>query len=270
VIDAMLQQRDAPEPRGTRSSNRTLRGARPRSLSIIVPVLNEAATIEACLQRLAPLRQRGVEVIVVDGGSADDTVALAKPLCNTLARSTRGRALQMNAGARIASGDALLFLHADTELPANADELILDALHAHPSRVWGRFDVLISGRAPLLRLVAQLICLRSRLTGIATGDQAIFCDRQAFAQASGFPEIPLMEDVAFCKRLRRHCPPLCLNEKVITSGRRWEAHGVLATIVLMWWLRFAYAIGVPPTTLSRWYRYTKGKPPSDDRHTFPT
>ncbi|TAM55893.1 MAG: glycosyltransferase [Paraburkholderia sp.] len=263
----MLRRKDGTRPPGGRSSSP---GAYPDSLSIVVPVLNEAATIEACLRRLAPLRRRGVDVVVVDGGSTDGTADIAQPLCDTLAHSGRGRAVQMNAGARVASGDVLLFLHADTELPANADEIIIDALRAHPSRVWGRFDVLIDGSAPLLRLVGRMMCLRSRLTGIATGDQAIFCDQRVFSDAGAFPAIPLMEDVALSKRLRSCSPPLCLHEKVITSARRWEAHGVMATILLMWWLRFAYAIGVPPATLSRWYQSTNGSPPSDDRHTLST
>ncbi len=253
---------------GTSSPDGTSDFARPASLSIIVPVLNEAATIETCLRRLDPLRRERVEVIVVDGGSTDDTPARAQPLCDTLIRSARGRALQMNTGARAASGDILLFLHADTELPADAGKLIVDAFRRHPSRVWGRFDVRIIGRVRLLRLVAKMMSLRSRLTGIATGDQAIFCEREIFARINGFPEIPLMEDVAFSKRLRRGFPPLCLNAEVITSGRRWETNGVIRTILLMWWLRFAYAIGVPPATLSRWYRYSAGKPASNDQHTF--
>jgi rSAM/selenodomain-associated transferase 2 len=255
-------------PADARTSTARLHHARPSSLSIIVPALNEAATIESCLRRLASLRQRRVEVIVVDGGSADDTVVLAQPLCDTVVRSARGRAVQMNAGAHVATGDVLLFLHADTELPAEADLLILDGLRRHPSRVWGRFDVEISGHARLLRLVAKMMIFRSRLTGIATGDQAIFCNREVFARGKGFPEIPIMEDVAFCKQRRRDSPPLCLDAQVITSGRRWEAHGVVRTILSMWWLRLAYVIGVPPATLSRWYRYAPAKLPLNDQHPF--
>ncbi|TAM85113.1 glycosyltransferase [bacterium] len=226
----------------------------PSTLSVIIPTLNEAAIIEACLRRLASLRARGFEVIVVDGGSVDDTVGLARPLCDVLVRSVRGRAMQMNAGARAASGNVLLFLHADTELPADAHSLILDALRRDPSHLWGRFDVRISGRARLLGLVGKMICIRSRLTGVATGDQAIFCYRDVFMLENGFPEIPVMEDVALSKQLRRRSLPLCLDAQAITSGRRWETHGVIRTIVLMWWLRLAYVIGVPPATLSRWYR----------------
>jgi rSAM/selenodomain-associated transferase 2 len=244
------------------------RGSLSPLLSIVIPVLNESSTIDACLLRLAPLRQERVEVVVVDGGSVDDTVAKALPLCDTLIRSSRGRAIQMNAGACVATGKVLLFLHADTTVPANVHGLIFDALRRQPSRVWGRFDVQISGHARLLSVVAKMMSMRSRLTGVATGDQAIFCDREIFAGMNGFPPIPLMEDVAFCKRLRRHSPPLCLNAQVITSGRRWEAHGVIRTILLMWWLRFAYAIGVSPATLSRWYRYSADRSSANDHPPF--
>lgn len=249
-------------PLGEGAATRDPGSAPSPMLTVIVPTLNEAATIEACLRRLAPLRTRDVEVIVVDGGSTDDTAGLARPLCNILVRSARGRALQMNAGAQAASGDVLLFLHADTELPADADTLILDALRRRPSQVWGRFDVQISGRARLLCLVGKMINIRSRLTGVATGDQAIFCYRDVFIRENGFPEIPVMEDVALSKQLRRRSRPLCLNAPAITSGRRWEMYGVIRTIVLMWWLRLAYVMGVPPETLSRWYRYTPVKRPS--------
>lgn len=224
-------------------------------LSIVVPVLNEAATIGVCLRRLAALRSRGAEVIVVDGGSADDTVALASPLCNVVVHAPRGRASQMNAGARQAQENVLLFLHADTELPESADVLIRDALLGDPSLTWGRFDLRIDGTVPLLGVVARMMSIRSRLTGIATGDQAIFCMREAFEREGGFKAIPIMEDIAFCKQLRRHSRPICLRARVKTSGRRWEANGVIRTILLMWWLRLAYALGVPPERLSQWYRY---------------
>jgi len=169
-------------------------------LSIVVPVLDEAGGIAATLQALAPMRGRGVEVIVVDGGSTDATVAAATPCADRVLRSPRGRARQMNAGAAAASADTLLFLHADTRLPAQADRLVIAALEG--GATWGRFDVRIDGRAGLLKLVAALMNLRSRATGIATGDQAIFVRRGAFERVGGFPDQPLMEDIALSRRLR--------------------------------------------------------------------
>jgi rSAM/selenodomain-associated transferase 2 len=160
----------------------------------------------------------------------------------------------MNAGAEKASGDVLLFLHADTRLPADADHVVLNGLE-RSRRVWGRFNVEIEGRSPLLRVIAGVMNLRSRLTGVATGDQAIFARRDAFQAAGGFPAIPLMEDIELCKRLKRLSRPLCLRERVITSGRRWEKHGVLNTIVLMWRLRLAYFFGADPKELARLYGY---------------
>jgi rSAM/selenodomain-associated transferase 2 len=160
----------------------------------------------------------------------------------------------MNAGARIAAGDVLLFLHADTRLPARADRVVLDGL-AGSGRAWGRFDVRIAGRHPLLRLVAALMNARSRWTGIATGDQAVFVRRDAFAAVGGFPPLPLMEDVALSAALKRVSRPLCLRERVSTSGRRWESHGVLRTIVLMWWVRLRYFFGTSPERLAEIYRH---------------
>jgi rSAM/selenodomain-associated transferase 2 len=212
-------------------------------LSVVVPVLNEAAGIRAALEALAPLRARGHEVIVVDGGSSDSTADIAAGLCDRVLSAPRGRAAQMNAGARAANGDMLLFLHADTRLPA--DFTIPD------SAVWGRFDVRIDGRHPLLKVVACAMNLRSRLTGIATGDQAMFVRRAVFP---GFPEIPLMEDVALSKVLKQRGRPTCLHEKVTTSGRRWEERGVLRTILLMWRLRLLYFLGARPEDLARRYR----------------
>jgi rSAM/selenodomain-associated transferase 2 len=216
-------------------------------LSVVVPTLNEARGIRAALEALAPLRARGHEVIVVDGGSTDGTVELARGLCDRVLGAPRGRALQMNAGAAAASADALVFLHVDTRLPAGADELIFQSLG---SSHWGRFDVEIDARHPLLKVVACAMNLRSRLTGIATGDQAIFVRRDAFP---GFPEIELMEDVAFCRRMKRRSSPACRRERVVTSGRRWESRGVLRTIVLMWRLRLMYFLGARPERLARLY-----------------
>ena len=216
-------------------------------LSIVVPALNEAERIEAALRALAPLRRRGCEVIVVDGGSADRTRELAAPLCDRILSSARGRAVQMNTGARQASGEALLFLHADTRLPPDSDFLIDKALE---ERLWGRFDVEIEGRHRLLRIIACAMNLRSRLTGIATGDQAIFVRRDAFP---GFAPIALMEDIAFSREMKRRGAPACLRERVRTSGRRWERRGVLRTVVLMWRLRLLYYLGARPERLARLY-----------------
>lgn len=220
-------------------------------ISIVIPTLNESAAITATLVSLAPLRARGHEVIVADGGSEDGSRELAAPLADRVVEAARGRARQMNAGAAAASGEALVFLHADTRLPANADHLIF---HSLKKNLWGRFDVAIEGRSALLPVIAFLMNLRSRLTGIATGDQAIFVRREAFA---GFPEIALMEDIAFSKAMKRRSPPACLRAKALTSGRRWERHGVLRTMLRMWRLRLAYFLGTAPDELARRYA---GKP----------
>lgn len=224
-----------------------------RRLSIIVPTLNEAEKIENTLLALQDLRLYGAEVIVVDGGSADDTVALAVPLADKVLSAPRGRAKQMNIGAMVADGEILLFLHADTLLPDRADRLILVGLPAG-NRVWGRFDVRITGEPLMLKVIARMMNWRSRLTGIATGDQAMFMQRDAFATSGGFPDQPLMEDIELSVRLKRLTPPLCLKSTVVTSGRRWEARGVWRTVLLMWSLRLAYFLGVPPEVLIRHYR----------------
>ena len=221
-------------------------------LSIIIPALDEAAGIGATLAAMQPLRAAGHEVIVVDGGSRDGTPAAAQPLADRVLAAPRGRASQMNAGADRAVGEILLFLHADTRLPPGADRAVLDGLAASGAR-WGRFDVRIEGRSPLLALVAWLMNRRSRLTGIATGDQAMFVTREAFATVGGFPALALMEDVELSTRLRRVSPPLCLGDRVVTSGRRWESRGVFRTIVLMWWLRLRYFLGASPERLRRIY-----------------
>ncbi len=223
-------------------------------LSIIMPVLDEEARIAATLRELAALRRHGAEVIVVDGGSRDRTIELARPLCDRLIRAPRGRAAQMNAGASAARGDVLLFLHADTRLPADADRLILDGLAAS-GHAWGRFDVRIEGAHPLFPLIAATMNLRSRLTGIATGDQAIFVEKTAFAAIGGFPDIALMEDIVLSRRLKRLGRPLCLRARVWTSGRRWEQHGVVRTILTMWRLRLAFFFGAAPARLAASYGY---------------
>jgi rSAM/selenodomain-associated transferase 2 len=223
-------------------------------LSIIVPVLDEAGWIVTTLTALEPFRARGAELIVVDGGSSDNTVALARPLADRLIAAARGRGAQMNAGAAAATGDVLLFLHADTTLPPQADGLLLEALRDSVWQ-WGRFDVRIEGRSPLLKLVSGLMNWRSLITGIATGDQAMFVSRAAFATVGGFPEIPLMEDVALSKKLKRVGRPLCLAAEVTASGRRFDQRGVVRTVVLMWRLRLAFFLGAEPATLARRYGY---------------
>ena len=222
-------------------------------LSIIIPVLNEAETIAARLDALQALRARSVEVIVVDGGSADDSPARAAPLADRVITAPRGRGRQMNAGAEQATGEVLLFLHADTVLPDLATERIEAAVTG--GALWGRFDVRIDGASVMLPIVAALMNGRSRLTGIATGDQAIFATREAFARVGGFPDIPLMEDIAFSSAMRGVARPACLAEKVTTSGRRWEKHGVWRTILMMWWLRLRFWLGVSPQALAREYGY---------------
>jgi rSAM/selenodomain-associated transferase 2 len=223
-----------------------------KRLSVIIPALNEAEGIAATLESLGELRRRGHEVIVVDGGSSDGTAALAAGLADRVLAASAGRAVQMNVGARAAAGDALLFLHADSRLPDAADRLVLEGL-AVGGPAWGRFDVHIAGGHPLLRAVETMMNLRSRLTRICTGDQGIFVRREAFNAVGGYPEQALMEDIAISARLRRLSSPLCLRERCVTSARRWESQGVLRTIVLMWWLRLQYALGVAPARLSRGY-----------------
>ena len=223
------------------------------TLSIIMPVLDEAAGIEAALTALSPYRARSVELIVVDGASSDNTVTLARPLADRVLAAPRGRAAQMNSGAAVARGEILLFLHVDTQLPDDADTLIRDGL-ARSGRVWGRFDVRFDTRG-LFSVIAFLMNLRSRLAGIATGDQAIFVTRTAFESVGGFPPIALMEDVALSTRLKRIDRPLCLRARVTTSARRWRAHGVFNTMFLMWRLRLAYFLGADPARLARRYGY---------------
>lgn len=220
-------------------------------LSIIVPALNEADTIGGLLTDLAPFRTAGAEVILVDGGSSDGTPERAAADVDRVVPAQKGRAAQMNAGARVAVGDLLWFLHADTRVPADAAAALQDAW-AGGAR-WGRFDVRLSGRHFLLRLVERGMNIRSRLTGIATGDQGIFVTRAAFEQAGGFPPLVLMEDIALSTALRRLARPACLRVRLITSSRRWEEGGVLRTVLLMWRLRLAYALGADPARLARRY-----------------
>jgi rSAM/selenodomain-associated transferase 2 len=223
-----------------------------RPLSIIIPALNEAASLARLLPELSA-REPAAEVLVVDGGSDDDTRAVVArlPAVRWLT-SPRGRARQMNAGAAAARGDVLLFLHADTMLPAGAGAAVLEALR-DPHVVGGRFDVRLHSRRPLLALVGLMMNLRSRLSGIATGDQAIFVRRAAFEALHGYADIPLMEDIDLTRRLKRRGRLAALRLRVTTSARKWEREGVVRTIVLMWTLRLLYALGVGPARLHRWY-----------------
>ena len=225
--------------------------ARAGALAIVVPMLDEAATLPALLVHLAGWRARGCEVVLVDGGSRDDSVAMARAAGLRVVVAERGRARQMNAGAQACGGALLLFLHADTRLPEAADAMVRAALAV---QAWGRFDVHIDGRPRMLRVVAALMNLRSRLSGIATGDQAIFVRREVFEAAGGFPDQPLMEDIELSRRLLRVSRPACLRARVRTSGRRWEQRGVWRTIALMWRLRWAYWRGVPAERLAEAYR----------------
>jgi rSAM/selenodomain-associated transferase 2 len=226
-------------------------------LSIVIPTWNEAATIRPLLQ---DLKDRGgaVELIVVDGGSRDDTVAQAKVLADRVLASAPGRARQMNAGLAQAKGRVVLFLHADTWLPPDAFAAVM-AIADDPRHDWGRFDVRITGQSPLLPVVAGFMNLRSRLTGVATGDQAIFAKTAVLARIGGLPDVPIMEDIALSKALRRISPPLCLRQRLSTSGRRWDANGALRTIGVMWVMRLGYFLGVTPAKLARLYaRLRKG------------
>jgi rSAM/selenodomain-associated transferase 2 len=230
-------------------------------LSIIIPVLEEAAIIAGTLRALTPLRVRGAEVIVVDGGSSDGTVALARPLADRVIVGPRNRGAAMNAGAALGRGSVFVFLHADTTLPDDADRLVAAALSRRAAGcAWGRFDLRIAGRHPLLALVARMINWRSRLTGIATGDQAIFVAREAFRSVHGFADLPLMEDIALSRKLKRRSRPICIAAPAVTSGRRWDHHGLWHTIVLMWRLRLAYYFGAEPAQLALAYGRVPSSP----------
>ncbi len=226
-------------------------------LAVIVPVLNEERAIADTLARLAPLRARGAVVVAVDGGSTDRTVERARAAADHVLVAPCSRGLQMNAGARLALADpaidTLLFLHADTRLPDDADREVRAACAGRKS-AWGRFDVRIDGASPALRLVAATMNLRSRMTGICTGDQCLFATRMLFESLGGYAELPLMEDIEFSRRARRVAWPIAIRARVATSGRRWERHGIVRTVLLMWRLRLAYFFGADPARLAAAYR----------------
>lgn len=221
-------------------------------LSFIIPVLNESENIRRILQPMTAFRHNGHEVIIVDGGSHDNTVELSQPLVDQVIESAKGRAKQMNNGASQATGDVLVFLHADTCLPEFATQMIETGLKKS-NGLWGRFDVELSGSKSILRIIATVMNLRSRWTGIATGDQCIFVRREAFDKINGFPELSLMEDIALSKQLKKLSRPVCLRDKVITSSRRWEQQGVFQTILLMWYLRARYFFGSSTEKLEQIY-----------------
>ncbi len=223
----------------------------PSVISIVVPTLDEAASLA---QTLIAARERGGgELIVADGESRDATRDVAARLADTVVLAPRGRAAQMNAGAAVARGDVLLFLHADTRLPGGFAEAVARALD-DPSVVGGYFAVALDAPGWRYRLIGRLINVRSRLTGVATGDQANFVRRAVFQALGGFAPLPLMEDIDLMRRLKRHGRVAALGEHVVTSARRWERHGLWRTVLLMWTLRLAYYVGVSPDTLARWYR----------------
>lgn len=218
--------------------------------SIIIPALNEQQGMKDCLLALQPYRNQA-EIILVDGGSHDQTISIATPLVDKVLQSEKGRARQMNAGADSANGEILIFLHADTYLPNNALSLINDAIGV---AVWGRFDIRLTGSHWMLAVIAQMMNWRSRLTGIATGDQVIFVTRTAFNAVNGYPNIALMEDIDLCQRLKKLSSPLCLSAKVHSSARRWQQFGVFKIILLMWSLRLGYFFGANPELLARLYQ----------------
>ena len=220
-------------------------------LSIIIPTLNESHQIESSLNRLKSLRQQGHEVIVVDGGSNDNTVSLATPLCDRVIRSKKSRSLQMNTGAAMATGQCFLFLHADTKLPSKTTGIFSNIKSIEEK--WGRFDMRLSGSHFMFRLIEQCMNSRSRLTGIATGDQVIFVGKKIFNQVNGFPKIALMEDIAISKLLLKKSKPIYFKEKVVSSSRRWEENGIIKTILKMWFLRLLYFFHFDTSKLARIY-----------------
>ena len=221
-------------------------------LSIIIPTLNEEAVIGDTLSSLVSRRNKDIEIVISDGGSADRTVALCHTVTDVIVQGPQGRARQMNRGAAAASGDVLLFLHADTRLPDDFISAIEHALLADDT-VWGYFDISLSGQRRSFRIIEGMINLRTAITAIASGDQALFVTRQVFEKLGGYPDIKLMEDIAFSRQLKRLSRPARIRQRATTSSRRWQENGIARTVLLMWYLRLAYYCGVDPDRL--WQRY---------------
>jgi len=226
------------------------------NISIIIPCLNEAAEVVASLQALQGLREQGVELILVDGGSSDNTVCLAKHWVDQVLNSPAGRARQMNTGAKQARGQLLLFLHVDCRLPEDAYQLLTKQLNS--GLCWGRFDVRLDGAQAIFRVIETLMNWRSRISQIMTGDQAIFVSKTLFERVGGFADIALMEDIALSQQLKKQQAAVCLKSKVVSSSRRWQQHGIIRTVLLMWQLRLAYFFNAKPSVLAKKYRDSRG------------
>ena len=222
-------------------------------VSIIIPAYNEAQSIQSTLVPLQSLRSNNYELILVDAGSTDDTVASAESLVDKLLHSKKGRAYQMNAGAAEAEGEVLFFLHADTIVPVKAISALETAIDKS-NFTWSRFNVRLSGTHILFRVIEKLINLRSCLTGIATGDQGICIKRDLFFNIGMYELLPLMEDIALSKKLKKIARPVCISQALITSSRRWEEKGIFRTILLMWKLRLQFWLGVSADKLAEQYR----------------
>lgn len=223
-------------------------------ISIVIPVLDDADALARLLDQLGGLLGDSSEIIVVDGGSSDLSVTIAQSHRVVLVHSQRGRARQLNDGIAHAQAPVVWMLHADSDVsPAVWRSLVARA--RDPALRWGRFDVRLSGRSPLLRVVEWMMNVRSCVTSICTGDQGIFVKREVLATVGGVPDQPLMEDIELSRRLRRMGAVSCAREKLVTSSRRWEGEGMLATVLLMWRLRAAYFFGTDPARLAeRYYR----------------
>jgi rSAM/selenodomain-associated transferase 2 len=224
------------------------------AVSVVVPTLNEAAVLARTLEALPT---GFAEVVVADGGSTDATVAIAREHGARVTASPPGRGPQMNAGAAAAKGDVLLFLHADTVLPPDAPARIAAAL-AEAGAVAGAFRLGIDSPDPRLRLIARAANLRTRLTGVPYGDQALFVRRDAFDAAGGFPDVPIMEDVELGRRLKRLGRIVVVPARVRTSARRWEREGIVRTTLRNAVLITLYLLGVHPRRLARWYGHVRG------------